>query len=308
MKRNSLFARAVQILVLLCLAGCAFDKSETDPNRKRDLNNRQKLLTAYQAIQGVYEGTYVTLARTELVRLTLSYTEVVVGKTQDGEVRYQPELRARFSRLERNVFDTYLTASLVPETSDLTLTTTTDTDALYVRGIISGGTFNAPVKNREGGELGQLSLKLVNREVVVPPEGQDNEVYDRIKAILAPIQGEYIGVVRRTTDGKPDHFNLTMLIRLEDRVVNGIIVPVLACYSRREDGVSTSAKHSIIYNGNRNPVELTFEPAPMAVGYGAWSLKSTYEFGVIKGEIVYQTFVADFEARRKPAKDEGKPK
>ncbi|MBX3019567.1 MAG: hypothetical protein KF767_16890 [Bdellovibrionaceae bacterium] len=290
--------------IALSLTACAFDQSDTDPNRKRDLNNREKLVRAYESIQGVYEGTFDTPARIENVRLTISYTEVAVGKTQDGEIRYQPELRARFARLDRDIVDTYFTATMITETSDLTLTTQQGGgESMYIRGIVQDGIFRAPVKNGEGSQIGMLNVRLVSKEVIAPPEGRGNETYDRIKAILLPIQGSYKAVVKRM-DGKKDaSFTVDMQMRIEDTSVNGQILPVLVCYNRREDGLSLAARHTVIYNGDRTPIELTFTPPPNGAGYTGWSMKATFENNMIKGDIVYPTFVAPLEARKVPAPD-----
>lgn len=296
--------RLIAMTLALSLAACAFDQSDTDPNRKRDLNNREKLVRAYENIQGVYEGEFTTASRIENVRLTISYTEVEVGKTQDGEIRYQPELRARLSRLDRDILDTYFTASMITETSDLTLTTQQGGgEAMYIRGVIANGVFQAPVRNGEGSQIGTLNVRLVSKEVIAPPEGRGNETYDRIKAILLPVQGTYKATVKRMDGREKKYFVVDLNIRIEDRNVNGTIVPVLVSYSRREDGLSTSVRHSIIYNGDRSPIELTFEPPATAVGYSAWSLKAIFQNNVITGDVVYPTFVAPFEARKVPAAD-----
>lgn len=291
-------------VALLTLSACAFDQSQTDPNRKRDLNNREKLLRAFEGIQGVYEGEFTSALRVESIRLTMSYTEVEVGKTQDGEIRYQPELRAKLSRLDRDIFDTYLTASMITETSDLTLTTQAGGgEKLYIRGFIRDGVFAAPVRSGEGSQIGTLNLRLVSREVIAPPEGAGNETYDRIKAILLPLLGTYKGVVKPMDGKKNAPFVIDMNLRIEDRVLNGNIVPVLVCYSRREDGFSVAARHFVLYNGDRSPVELTFEAAAGAVGYSAWNLKATLQNRKITGDIVYPTFVAPFIATKVPARD-----
>lgn len=288
-------------ITLLALSACAFDQSETDPNRKRDLNNREKLVRAYEGIQGVYEGEFTTPSRIENVRLTISYTEVEVGKTQDGEIRYQPELRAKLSRLDRDILDTYLTASMITETSDLTLTTQEGGgDKFYIRGFIRDGAFQAPVRNGEGSQIGTFNLRLITREVVAPPEGAGNETYDRIKAILLPVQGTYKGVVKRMDGKKDTSFIVEMNMRIEDKVVNGTILPVLVCYNRREDGLSLAARHSVTYNSDRNPIELTFEAPPGATGFTAWSMKAIFQNGKITGDMVYPTFVAPFVATKVP--------
>lgn len=291
-------------LVTLSLAACAFDQSNNDPNRKRDLNNREKLVRAYESIQGVYEGEFDTPSRLEMVRLTISYTEVAVGKNENGEIRYQPELRARLSRLDRDILDTYFTATMITETSDLTLTTQQGGgEMMYIRGIISGGGFRAPVKNIDGSQIGTLNLRFVSKEVVAPPEGPGNETYDRIKAILLPIQGTYKATVKRMEGKKDNSFVVDMQMRIEDMVVNGQVLPVLVCYNRREDGLSLAARHTVIYNGNRNPIELTFSPPPNGVGYTGWSMKAVFENNQIKGDIVYPTFVAPLVAKKVPAAD-----
>lgn len=289
------------------LSGCAFDKSDTDPNRKRDLVNREKLVRAYEGLQGVYEGTLVTPIRTEMVRLTLSYTEVEVGKNQDGEIRYQPELRARFSRLTLDLFDIYMTASYIPETADLTLTTDNDGgESVYIRGYVINGHFSAPVKNRDGSYVGQVELDLVSKEVVAPPDGTANDVYDRIKARLVPISGQYSMTVT-PYDRRYEAFKVDLLIRIEDKIVEGQRIPALSSYSRREDGFSTAGKHSIAYNGTRRPEELTFEPASTNAGYSAWSSKAIFENGKISGEIYYPTFQGTFIAERSRGNDPTRP-
>lgn len=287
----------ILLLLSLTLAACAFDQSETDPNRKRDLENREKLLRAFDSIQGVYEGEFETLTRTEMIRMTISYTEVEVGKTQDGEIRYQPELRARLSRLDRDVFDIYMNASLISETSDLTLTTANGGgDTLYIRGIIKNEMFSAPVRNRDGSEIGTVNLQLISRDVIAPPDGNGNETYDRIKSILQRVQGKYTGTVNRREGKKLTPFDIEIVIRIEDRKVNSQILPFLVAYSQRDDGFSKPAKHEITYNGDRDPIELIFDPQANAVGYSAWSLKATFVNRQIKGTIVYPNFTAEFVA------------
>lgn len=301
---RTLIRASATAFVALSLAACAFDQSETDPNRKRDLNNREKLVRAYESIQGVYEGTFTTTARVEMVRLTISYTEVEVGKTQEGEIRYQPELRARLSRLDRDILDTFFTASMITETSDLTLTTQQGGgEAMYIRGFVRDGVFQAPVRNGEGSQIGALNVRLITKDVIAPPEGRGNETYDRIKAILLPVQGSYRGVVKRMDGKKNASFVVELQMRIEDRNVNGTVVPVLVAHSRREDGLSLAARHAVTYNGDRTPIELTFEPAANATGYSAWSLKATFQNNTIAGDIVYPTFTAPFEAKKIPAAD-----
>ena len=303
-----LLTRSLALLIAVSFfVGCAFENSDIDPNRKRDLNNREKLLRAFQSIQGVYEGELTTPSRIEAIRLVLSFTEVVAGKTQDGEIRYQPELRAKFSRLSRDLFDSYLTASYIEELSDLTLTTQENGgEYFYIRGKIQNDSYSAPALNRDGSVVGHLTLKLVTRDVLAPVDGQYNETYDRIKARLERITGEYV-LHMKPVSRNHESFRVTMLVRLEDAQINGMILPTLAAYSRREDGFSEIARHGINYDGGRIPEKLTFIPATGAKGYSNWTMTAYFENGEFKGTAAYPVYSADVVAKRVSAPDSGRP-
>lgn len=279
--------------------GCAFNQSETDPNRKRDMETREKLRDSYQDISGVYEGEYVQPARTELVRLTLSFRETPAGRDADGNLKYQPELTARFTRLERNLFDSVMTAGFVPETADLTLTTNSGGgEYFYIRGTLSNGEYAAPVKDSQGRLLGYINLKYTNKEVKAPDQGEANETYDRLRRPLEPFTGKWMGHLVRHVQGWED-MDFEFLVRVEDFTAqDGTIYPRLVSYSRPTNGFSTVGKHLIDYNTDRTPHEFTFNPVQGAKGYGDWQMKGLVINNEIRGQASFPTFEGSFVIRK----------
>lgn len=290
------------LFLSLLLVGCSFSESNSDPTRRRNLEDRQKLIDAYSAIQGVYEGTFEPSTGVEQVRLTISYREEVVGKNDDGENIYLPVLTGRFTRLNTSFFDTKLDASYIPETGDITLTTqkaeggTVRSDYYYVRGFIRDGVFESVVKSASGAVIGPINVRKVSSEVR-SPSGDELEEYERYKARVSKFIGRYKAVVTR--DPKMI-FEIDIDIQvIEDFDGNRGLRPILISNSRRTDGFSRAGRHTISYLTDRGVEELIFTPRAGATGYEAYSLSAVWndKEKSFKGTAVFPTFSAEFAAK-----------
>lgn len=299
-------------MVCVFTVSCAFNETPSDPNRRRNLQDRQKLIDAYSAIQGVYEGVYeIAGGATEKAELIVSYREQVVGKNQDGENIYQPLLRAKFSRPDSTLDDTRMEAAYIPETGDLTMTTQAvssngggavyDGEYYYIRGYLgSDGNLTAPVKSASGSLMGTLRISKKSSEVVAPPNGEDLEEYEEFKARLQKFVGQYRGRVTPPRGGRnSEPFDLDIELRIVDDFDGARkLRPTLVSFSRRSDGFSRSGRHKVTYINDRQKDELIFVPAENATGYEAFSLSSIWTGKSFKGLISFPTFSGDFEAKR----------
>jgi hypothetical protein len=323
MRLNFSFTKTKFLATALFLfSGCAFNDKGADSNRQRNLEDREKLVREFSAIQGIYEGDYETTRRNSAnqvitekkVQILLAYRETATGRNRDGEIVYLPILTGKFLRPEAEDFDVSLDASYIPETGDLTLTTKAEKappekddknialsiasgfqqTQYYIRGTINSNRFEAPVRGNDGVLLGRLRLQRTTSEVNGPRSGEEIDDYDRAKARIIRFQGKYLGrIAKSSTIGE---FKIKMEIRVVDELVSGRLVPKLQMFSLREDGFSKTARHSISYLNERGFDELIFSPAKDAVGFSYFTLNGRWESGKIRGVINYPTFSSDFSA------------
>lgn len=281
------------LMLPLMMASCAFNESENDPNRRRQIEDRQKLVDSYSSLQGVYEGTFTRMSgETEPVKFTFSYREQVSGTNQDGELIYRPFLLVKYERTSTTEDDNRLQGSFIPETGDLTLSTQTlgqdnicdGDDCLYMRGRWSNGNYNTLVKSRSGIELGSISVTRTTTQVNGPSDGELWDEYEEKKERIQKFVGKYIGKAKANIRGEKD-----MEIEMILSVVDGPRSegPKLQSTSYRTDGFSRAASHTVTYNYRNGADQIVFKEAEGAIGFDAYTMTATWKKGRITGDILF---------------------
>lgn len=307
--RSSLLSSALLPLVLapLVLSSCAFSEGQggmSDPNRRRQIEDRQKLVDSYSALQGVYEGTYTrTNGAVEPVKFTFSYREQVAGTNQDGELIYRPILLVKYERISTTEEDNRMQGSFIPETGDLTLTTRTvgqdnvcDGECLYMKGTWLNGGYSSAVRSISGIVLGTINIQRVTTQVDGPSDGDVWDDYEEEKERVQKFVGKYIGKAKSNIRGEPD-----MEIEIILSVVDGPKSegPKLISTSYRTDGFSRAATHNVIYNYRNGADQIIFQPTQGAMGFDAYTMTAFWENGEIKGDLrLPKNAARRFEAKR----------
>lgn len=282
------------ILLPFVFNACAFNDTgnESDPNRRRQLEERQKLVENYLELQGMYEGTYTRPSGSQPVRFMFSYREKVVGSNRDGEPIFQPILLVKMDRYTTTEEDVRFQGSFTRENGDLTLTTQTTTqdavcdgECLYLRGVWQNGHFSGPVRSRGGIELGTINISRVTTKVDEPSNGEVLDEYEELRARLEKFVGHYIGEAIR-----PNRKDLEVKIDFTLSIIDGPRnsnpkYPRLVSNSFWTSGSSTVGTHSVTYINDRGQEELIFAPVEGSSGFNLWSMTSVWKNNKIEGSI-----------------------
>lgn len=276
----------------------------SDPNRRRQIEDRQKLVDSYSALQGVYEGTYTrTNGMVEPVKFTFSYREQVAGTNQDGELIYRPVLLVKYERVSTTEEDNRMQGSFIPETGDLTLTTRVlgennicDGDCLYMKGTWSNGSYSSPVRSLSGVVLGTINITRVSTQVDGPSDGEIWDDYEEKKERVQKFVGKYIGKAKANVRGESDIEIEIVLSVIDGTTATG---PMLVSTSYRTDGFSRAATHNVIYNYRNGADQIIFQPSAGAVGFDAYTMTAYWDKGEITGELrLPKNAGRRFEAKR----------
>lgn len=273
---------------------------------QRDLDERNKLVGAYEGVQGVYEGVIELsgLGRTTPARLVLTYREVPVGTDNDGQIRYRPRLLGRLDQPEELILNERLEGVFEPVTGDITLSSLQgqqakdSADAYYFRTTLSGDRIVGDL--RLGAQIyGRLN---VTRTSVNLPDETDE--FERLRQIvrnkLQVLEGDYEALITPTRYlvpgiGLGPFIASTFQIRIRE---TGREMPKLILYYKGPEKFMV-VQSVIEYTPGTQPEEISFS-VPRGQGLQeSFEFFGTFEQGVIEGEIVYPTFVGTLRAVKK---------
>lgn len=298
------------VAMMVVLSACSFDsRTATDPNKKRDQDTYNKLTGILKSIRGSYTGTLVSDGgqRTETAILRLNYYDKFTGRNDvDGQKVYMPVPTGKFILPETDDLDSSLEGSYNEVSGLISL------DSIYgpsykVQGSLINGSFEGHLLSNAGMVIGLLSLPKFTPDVETP-RNEEQEQYDRRKCWLNRVVGRYVFDVT-PYDPTFNPFQISMSFNLEDTYDSnsGWTIPVLIARGRRTDGMSKSAKYSVIYKDDVYPEQLSLTPQSGAVGYSDFSLTSKFKIHpttgetTVEGEAAFPTFTAKVKAVRDPA-------
>lgn len=286
--------KLVSILMLpLIFAACAFNESDTesDPNRRRQAEESNKLIAEYSALQGQYEGEYRrTNGAIEQVDMIFSYRKTQAGTNRDGSPILRPVMIVKLDRPDSTQEDIRFIGSFIRETGEMVLTTRgitedniCDGECLSLDGNWNNGNFTGEVRSITSGLVqGRINIHRVSTQVDGPSNGDLLDEYEEFRERLVKFVGKYQGFAKSNARGEKD-----MEIEMILDIVDGPRTerPKLVSTSYRTDGFSRAASHNIRFINDRGYNELIFEPGAGAIGFDAFTMTATWENGVIKGDL-----------------------
>lgn len=290
----------VYLLGLFC-AGCSFSDSGVMGDIQKDLGDRNKMIEAFSAIEGVYEGQVFlpNQNRNQPARLILTYREVAVGTDNDGQIRYRPRLFARFNRPNVLVLDNKLEGVFDPLTGDITLSSLpNEPEAFYIRTRIQSDQIKGTL--RLGAQVyGELDVVRVSR-TLPDDSNEDENQRQKIRAQLATLAGDYdasvtdIDILVPNINIKPFHVE-TFSIRISDTQGK---LPKLILYYRQSNAFLV-VQVPVDYRPHLFPEEVSFNAPRGGAGQETFDFFGTWDNGVISGKIVYPTFIGTLRAVKK---------
>jgi hypothetical protein len=288
--------------MLLIFASCSFPDQGVMSDIQKDLTDRNKIVEAFAAIEGVYEGEIFSPSqnRSEPARLILTYREVPVGTDNDGQIRYRPRLFARFNRPNVLKLDNKLEGVFEPVTGDLTLSSLpTEQEAFYIRTRLESNRIKGTL--RLGAQIyGILDVVRVSRELPDDTTEDENQ-RQRIRNKLLNLAGDYEAQVTDIEVLVPnisiDPFRPeTFSIRISETQGK---LPQLVLHYRKSDAFLV-VQAQVEYRPDLQPEEISFKvPRGTGPGQETFDFFGIWDKGVIEGRIVYPTFVGKLRAVKK---------
>jgi len=280
------------------LASCSFPEPGAMGDVQKDLGDRNKIVEAFSAIEGVYEGQVFlpNQNRSQPARLILTYREVPVGTDNDGQIRYRPRLFARFNRPNVLTLDNKMEGVFEPLTGDITLSSLpNEQEAFYIRTRVQSEQIKGTL--RLGAQVyGVLDVVRVSRSL--PDDStEDENQRQRIRARLSNLVGDYDALVT-DIDMLVPNINIqpfkveTFSIRISDTQGK---IPQLILYYRQSQAFLV-VQAPIVYRPELIPEEITFKAVKGGPGQETFDFYGSWDNGVISGQIVYPTFSGKLRA------------
>lgn len=271
--------------IALTLTACAFDKN-SNTDREKEIENRQKLVEQYAPVVGVYQGTFTTSTTTQNIELRFYIVDIPDGRNSDNQPKYRTALMARFDR--ENVVDpVFMETSYLPQSGELFMSN--ENASLAARGRLIDNVITGTV-TKNGGVLGQVKVQLVSRESSAPSENDQAERNERARRIYEAIAGVYAGVIKLPPQVGPSFGAVVEIFVAQRRDSNNNLVPYLSGYFRRDDDRSRERELilDIEYRSDVYPpeIDITTSPTKNPNGIYTISIGGTIENGVIKGTFV----------------------
>lgn len=292
----------VGLMVFVSLWSCSFPEQGTMSDVQKDLSDRNKIVDAFGAIEGVYEGHvfFPNQNRRQEARLILTYREVPVGTDSDGQIRYRPRLFARFNRPEVLVMDNKLEGVFEPVTGDITLSSlASEPESFYIRTRVQSHQIQGTL--RLGAQIyGILDVTRVTRDLPDDTDEDENQ-RQRIRTKLVSLAGDYQA---RVTDIEL----LVPNINIKPFVVDTFSIrvsetqgrmPQLILYYRKSPAFLV-VQSVVDYRPALQPEEISFKTPRGGAGQETFDFFGTIDNGVIEGQIVYPTFVGKLRAVKRP--------
>ena len=296
------------LTILITFIGCAFndDKITTD---KQELEDRNNLLKIYKSVEGVYRGEirYISDNRTVPVEITLYSEEISNGRNSDGETKMQPVLRARYYQADKLSGEASLDAKYIQETGDLALSSKLDErgqptggEQIYIRGRLLSSEFNGELRltdDRTGITDAKIKTKLYSKDLNNRDNSLQKDYYERIRNIYMTVAGEY-SLKARPDPRYASAFYATLILKVSDKVVNGIPVPTLRASYQRDGSQIEITTADAVYRYDLDPAELIIDASSNARGEPI-RLRGHFINGILQGTILLPRYDATFEATKK---------
>ncbi len=303
MKNQFVFNRVLLSLFLLVfglvLQNCSIAGNDNEVTElQRDLNDRNKIVSSYQAIEGVYEGSLYLKQSNQTIpaKLIMTYREVSVGNDNEGQLRYRPRLFARFSRPEALFLDVKMEGVFEPTTRDITLSSIKEeSESYYLRTQMDGDIIRGTLKLGEQ-NYGELNLKLKTK--ILPSEiDQEIELRQAIREKLAPLTGNYECLVTPDPSSglKPFSPEVFKLVVSESQ---GRLPQLMLYY--RQSNAFVIVTTPVTYKPYLSPEEFSVKAERTAnISQETFEIFALLNHGVIEGTISYPTFTGSLRAIKK---------
>ncbi len=263
--RDSLF---LALGLLLVVSSCSFKpESPTEPgvSIKTEIQDREKLQSAFSKVEGLYKGTIETPSGVS-VPVEVGFFQVLesVGKSPRGDTKMMPVLKARFRRLDMASRYSVSAAAYVQETSELTTSlfenggpnssaSSSGLDLFSTQGTLSNGVYTAKVTTSSG-FLGTLKVSFTSPHVDANPAGESNEYNQFLREQLEKIAGTYRGTI--------SNGSITLQVEVKVDVLevtrgNGS-EPIHVVTIREQAGTSFGGLATGVYRPELKPPQITF--------------------------------------------------
>lgn len=291
-----MFKNLVLIVLTLGLSACAFDQDK-DAAKQREVETNEKLSRTYKPVLGTYTGKLTTADGIQDVEVLFFELKVEDGKNSDGSTRFVSKLHATYKRINPVGASYDFVVGVSPSTGDLTMVNVVDLknlgrdDIQTIDAKFNGSTIVGDAKAISGSK-GIVTLNLKARESGSTDSSKEEfQYYERIRAQLRTIVGEYEGVLDQVSGPLKGEVIVSMRLYIQEVAQGTITVPTLMGeFNRADDPRNTTALNlSGSYEADLNPPRLTLTGKPRFNG-------ATNYVATIYGVIANGQFEAEYTA------------
>ena len=261
----------IQLTTLIALTGvlsaCSLSNigKEQDNNQEStELEDRNKLLSAYSNLEGRYTGVVESLSSNKEqfpIEISLFTAETKGGVNNDGQSVPRPVLKAYYRRIgtvDPNDQGLNLEARYYKETQEVLLFS--ENGSFTIRAVIVQNSLSGVVRNNQG-IIGNMSVQLADKTPITSFDGIQGDENRRLRNAYKTITGTYSGKVL-TGPNPNDGFLVSIRISVvEVNMSNGMNKPELRAYYKKEDGqAGNPANESVLavnYFSERIPAEIS---------------------------------------------------